>query len=142
VSAQVATINHQTVITNITVVAYVRVNHKHAVAANSRFIAKLIRTTVDGSTGPENITIANANLGYTVMVGQVLGRGANNHVGEKLIVPAYNNVVDNGYTVVQNTTRTNSYLRPYYTERPYGCIISYLGGGINTSKGVDFWHLV
>ena len=140
-AAEVGSIDDQTVVTDVTVVADVRVNHKHSVAADVGFVAELVGTTVDSSADAKNISLAYADLGDGLtVIAEVLGRSANDHVGKELVVGADDNIINYGNAIVQNTTRTDLNLRSNDTKRPNGGIVGYLGGGINAGKRMDFRH--
>ena len=143
VSAQIGTVDYQTVVTNITVVADVRVNHEHSVAADAGLVAKLSGTAVDSGAGTEDVGIAYADFGDSLtIISKILRGSANHNVGEELVVGANNNIIHNGYAVVQNTSGADFDLRSNYTKRTNQRIVGYLGSGIDTSKRMDFRHFL
>ena len=118
VATNVAPINDQAAVTNITIVAYVSVNHKHTVATDSGLVTEFIRTTVDGDSSSEDIIVTNADLGQAIIVREVLRRRAYDDIGEEFIIGAYNNVTGKGDTIVQHAAGADLYLWAYYAERP------------------------
>ena len=62
------------------------------------------------------------------MIGQVLGRGPNNDIGEELIIGTYNDVATNGYIVVENAFWSNANLWSYDAERADESIVCNPGG--------------
>ena len=104
VASQIGAINYQTVVAYISVVGDMSVDHEEAIVADLGEIAEFIRTAVYGNTFAKGIAISDAYFAELLVIGQVLGRSANNDVGEKMIISANNDIAGNGYVVVQNTS--------------------------------------
>ena len=143
VAAQIGTIDYQTVVTDITVMSNVSVDHEHSVITDSRFVSKFVGPTIDGGAGAEDVGIAYADFSHSLsIISKVLRGSANDDVGEELVVRANNNIINNSYAVVQNTSGADLDLRSNDTKRTNRGVVGYLGSGINTSKRMDFRHFL
>ena len=138
VASQIGAVDYQAVVTYVAVVGDMSVNHEQAIVSNACFVAELMRTSVDGGTFTKDITVSDADFAYTVGISEILGRTANNDVGEELIIGSNNDVPGNGYVIVQPTTRADANLRADDTEGANESIVGNFGGWINRSKGAYF----
>ena len=80
--------------------------------------------------------------GNYVVKGEVLGRVANGDVGKELVIGPDDDIIGDGYAVVQDATGTDLNLGANDTERTNDCVVGNLGGGVDTSKGMDFGHFL